>query len=139
MESRDGTPPRSAVLVSLGEAAPAEALRADVEQLRRQGYRVHLISRVTPAPALAEALDGHTAVGRPRGGTLHLGKIKADPHRLPGAVRVVLGRSTRMVVRDADALVAVDAAALPAAWLAARLNRRALAVNGLPAAITRIG
>lgn len=139
MQGRDGTTPRSAVLVSLGDAAPAEVLRADVERLREQGFRVHLVSRVAPAPALAEVLDGHTAVGRPRGGTLHLGKIRIDPHRLPGAVRVVLGRSTRAVARDADVLVAVDAAALPATWLAARLNRRALAVNGLPAAITRIG
>jgi hypothetical protein len=139
MQSRDAVPPRSAVLVSLGDAAPAEALRADVERLREQGFRVHLVSRVPPAPALAEALDGHTAVGHPRGGTLHLGKIRIDPHRLPGAVRVVLGRSTRPVVRGAALLVAVDAAALPATWLAARLNRRVLAVNGLPAAITRIG
>jgi len=138
MQDTDGTTTRTAVLVSLGSAAPAEALRADVEQLRDRGYRVHLVSRVAPVPTLAEVLDGRTAVGRPTGGTLQVSKLKLDPHRLPGAAVVVLGGTAGPLVRQADVLVAVDATALPAVWLAARVNRRALAVNGLPAAVSRL-
>jgi len=131
------------VLVSLGATAPGEALLAGVERLRADGATVHLLSRVGPASALAAALDGtsavgHGAIGRRSGGTISAGKLKLDPHRLPGAARVVLGRRSRALLRGADALVAVDAAALPAVWLAARtVNRRAIAVNGLPAALTR--
>jgi hypothetical protein len=127
---------RRAVLVSLGSAAPGEALLAGVGELRERGHAVTLISRTPPAAALAAALDVRLSVGHP-GGTLQLGKLKLDPHRLPGAASVVLGRATRALTREADLLVAVDAAALPAVWLAAHLNRRAIAVTGLPAALTR--
>jgi hypothetical protein len=130
---------RSVVLVSLGPAAPGEALIAGVRQLRAAGAGVHLVSRVPPAGPLGEVVSGHTAVGRARGGPVPLGKLAFDPHRLPGAVRVVFGRRTRDLVRGADTLVAVDAAARPAIWLAGRLNRRALVVNGLPAALARLG
>jgi len=129
---------RSVLLVSLGATAPGEALLAGVERLRADGAAVHLVSRVAPTAPLAAALDGRTAVGRPHGGPLAAGKLRVDPHRLPGAVRVALGRRTRAAVRAATALVAVDAAALPAVWLAARVNRSAIAVNGLPAALTRL-
>jgi hypothetical protein len=127
---------RSAVLVSLGAAAPGEALLAGVRELQVQGYVVTLVSRTAPTPALATALDGRSAVGRP-GGTLQAGKLKLDPHRLPGAASIVLGRSTRDLLRRADLLVALDAPARPAVWLSARLNRGAAAVTGLPAALTR--
>jgi len=129
---------RAVVLVSLGAAAPGEALLAGVERLRAAGDPVHLVSRTPPTPALAAALSGHVPVGRAGAGTITAGKLKLDPNRLPGAVAVVLRRRPRRLVRAADALVAVDAAALPATWLAARVNRRALAVNGLPAALTRL-
>lgn len=126
-----------AVLVSLGTAAPGEALSAGVRELQARGHEVTLVSRTAPAAALAAALDARVAVGRP-GGTLQVSKLKLDPHRLPGAASVVLGRATRALMRRADLLVAVDAPALPAVWLAARLNRSAAAVNGLPAALTRV-
>ena len=128
---------RRVVLVSLGAAAPGEALHAGVRSLRDAGHQVSLISRVPPVGALASAVDAQLPVGRP-GGTLQVGKGKLDPHRLPGAASVLLRRATRELVRSADVLVAVDAAALPAVWLAARVNRRAIAVNGLPAALTRV-
>jgi len=133
-----GARPRRVVLVSLGPAAPGEALIDGVRRLREDGARIHLVSRVAPAAPLAAAVDGVIAVGRPGGGPLAAGRLKVDPHRLPGALAVVAGRRTRMLVRQADALVAVDAAALPAVWLAARVNRGALAVNGLPAALARL-
>jgi hypothetical protein len=126
------------VLVSLGVAEPGEALVAGVAQLREAGATVHLVSRVPAAGPLAAVVTGETTVGSARGGPIAAGKLKADPHRLPGAVRVVYGRRTRGLIRAAGALVAVDAAALPATWLAARVNRRALAVNGLPAALARL-
>jgi hypothetical protein len=129
---------RRVVLVSLGAAAPGEALLAGVEELSADGADVRLVSRTAPTPALAAALAGRTALGRPGRGQVAVGKLKVDPHRLPGALALVLSRRTRGLVRAADALVAVDAAALPAAWLAARVNRRAIAVNGLPAALTRL-
>jgi hypothetical protein len=129
---------RSVVLLSLGASAPGDALVAGVEQLRAEGAAVHLISRTPPAPALAGLLDGHVAVGRPGGGAVRVSKLRVDPHRLPGAVQAVLRGRSRSLLRTADVVVAVDAAALPATWLAARLNRRAVAVNGLPAALSRL-
>jgi hypothetical protein len=130
---------RRVILLSLGATPPGEALVAGVQDLRADGAEVRLVSRVAPAPALAATLDGTVRVGRPAGGAVAVGKLTVDPHRLPGAASVVLSIRTRRLLRTADVLVAVDAAALPAAWLAARLNRRALAVNGLPAALARLG
>jgi hypothetical protein len=129
---------RRVVLISLGAAAPGEALLAGVAQLRAEGAAAHLISRTPPTPALAAELDGRVAVGRSGARAFTVGKLKVDPQRLPGAARVVAGRTGRALVRSADVLVAVDVPALPAAWLAARVNRRALAVNGLPAALARL-
>lgn len=133
---------RSVVLVSLGAAPPGQALLAGVQQLRADGSRVVLVSRTTPVPDLAEALDAHVGVGRPAlaglTGQLRIGKLLVDPHRLPGAAELLLRSTTRSLVRTADALVAVDAAALAAVWLAARVNRRAIAVNSLPAALNRL-
>ena len=126
------------VLVSLGAAAPGEALLAGVRSLRAAGHEVTLVSRVSPVAALTEAVSERVAVGRPRGEVIAAGKVKLDPHRLPGAASVVFAPATRALVRSADVLVAVDAAALPAVWLAARVNRKAIAVNGLPAALTRL-
>jgi hypothetical protein len=126
------------ILLSLGASAPGDALVAGVEQLRSEGATVHLISRTPPAPALAALLDGHVPVSRPGGGAITVSKLRVDPHRLPGALQAVLSGRPRTLVRAADALVAVDAAALPATWLAARVNRRAIAVNGLPAALSRL-
>jgi hypothetical protein len=130
------------VLVSLGSAPPGEALLAGVAQLRTAGLPVHLISRVPPAPALAALLTSRVAAGRSRsragGRELRAGKLKVDPHRLPGAIGLQLNGRTRGLLADAVALVAVDAAALPAVWLAARRNRHAIAVNGLAAALTRL-
>jgi len=97
------------------------------------------VSRVPPAAALATAVDDVVAVGRPGGEPLAAGRLTIDPHRLPGALALVGGRRTRRLVREADVLVAVDAAALPAVWWAARVNHGALAVNGLPAALARLG
>jgi hypothetical protein len=133
---------RLVVLVSLGEATPGEALLAGVLTLREAGHQVALISRTAPAPELAEALQERLAVGRGvlagATGQRRIGKLLIDPHRLPGAAEVLLRRSTRHLLTSADALVAADAAALPAVWLAARVNRASLAVNGLPAAVTRL-
>jgi len=126
---------RRVVLVSLGAAAPGDALLAGVERLRADGDTVHLISRTPPGPALAAALDGQLRIGRAGGGPIVAGKLTLDLHRLPGALALLVRPGARRLVRDADTLVAVDAAALPAVWFAARLtNRRATAVNGLPAA-----
>jgi hypothetical protein len=132
----DGVRPgggRRVVLVSLGAAPPGEALVAGVQQLRRAGAQVHLVSRVPQAAPLAVAVTARTAIGRGRVGPIVAGRLTLEPYRLPGALRVVFGRRTRSLVRAADLLVAVDAAALPATWLAARVNRRARAVRGLPA------
>jgi len=123
------------VLVSLGSAPPGEALLAGVQRLRTAGVPVHLISRVPPAPALAVLLTSRVAVGRPGGRELRAGKLELDPHRLPGAIGLLLRRRTRRLLTGATGLVAVDAAALPAVWLAARRNRHAIAVNGLVAAL----
>jgi hypothetical protein len=128
----------TAVLVSLGATAPAESLRAGVEQLQAAGHQVHLISRIPPEPAVAAVLDGQAEVGPKLGRPLRLAKIAIDPHRLPGAATILYGPATRALVRGADILIAADAAALPAVWLAARINRKALAVNGLPAALARL-
>lgn len=129
---------RHVVLISLGAAAPGDALLAGVRRLRDHGTRVTLVSRVSPAPTLAAVLDEHRSIGQPVGGPLRIGKLRLDPHRLPGALAAVLSPRSGPLLRQADALVAVDAAALPAVWLAARVNRRALAVRGLPAALARI-
>ncbi|MDQ1286564.1 MAG: hypothetical protein QG622_129 [Actinomycetota bacterium] len=132
----------SVVLVSLGATPPGEALLAGVHRLQETGHRVTLISRTPPVRDLAETLDLRVPVGRPvllgAGGQQRISKIVMDPHRLPGATQILLDGTTRRLVTSADVLVAVDAAALPATWLAARVNRRAIAVNGLPAALARL-
>jgi len=122
-----------AVLVSLGPAAPGDALLAGVAALRASGATVHLLTRTPPVPALAAALNGDLVrLPSLRRAPLAVGKLRLDPNRLPGAVRLLLRRETRRLVTDADLIAAVDVAALPAAWLAARLNRHATATHGLP-------
>jgi hypothetical protein len=74
-------------------------------------------------------------VGPPR--VLRLGKLRFSPDRLPGARRLVHHPYTRALVDEADVIVAVDQAALPAVWLAARRNPAAAVLNGTPAAVAR--
>jgi hypothetical protein len=124
---------KRAVLVSLGPVAPGDALLAGVERLRADGASVWLLTRTPPVPALAAELNGGLVrLGSLTRTPLAVGKLRLDPNRLPGAVRLLLRRETRRLVRDAELIAAVDAAALPAVWLAARLNRRATATHGLP-------
>lgn len=63
--------------------------------------------------------------------------LRLDPDRLPAAVRLVRHPATRSLVAAAGGVVAVDQAAIPAAWLAGRRHRRLVALNGLPAAVQR--
>jgi hypothetical protein len=126
---------------------PGEGLSAGVEALRRRGARVDLLTRHPPADPLAAELDGVHLVPR-SGPTASLGplalpgplrKIRLDPDRLPGAVRVHRTASTRVLFDDADVVVALDDAAIPAVWLAARRRPGLVALNGLPAAVHRFG
>ena len=138
------------LLLAMGQAAPGEALVAGVRALRGAGATVHLVSRAAPSPGLAAALDDVVVVGT-RARELRLPgrvrlprplaplrKLHADPGRLACAVRVCFGGRTADRVACADVLVAVDEAALPAVWLAARRNRSAAALDGVPAAVTRL-
>jgi hypothetical protein len=112
---------------------------AGVEALQRAGASVELISRQAPSPALLAVLDGVTALppARVRLGPVRLGRLRLDPDRLPAALRLPRAPSTRTVLAGADVVVAVDQAAIPAAWLAARRSPRVVALSGLPAAVTR--
>ena len=122
-----------AVLVSLGPTPPGEALLADVARLQAAGRTVWLLTRTPPVPALAAALDnGLVRLPSVTRTPVAVGKLRLDPNRLPGAVRLLLRRQTRRLVTDADLIAAVDVAALPAVWLAARLNRHATATYGVP-------
>jgi len=143
--------PRSVVLIAAGASEPGDALIAGVAALRRAGARVTLVSRVPPSPALAQQLDD--AVPLPAGRLPRLGSggsragvitlpgplpsLRLDADRLPAAVRMLRHRTTRALLAAADGVVAVDQAAIPAAWLALRRHRRLVALSGLPAAVSR--
>lgn len=140
------------VLLALGPGAPGDGLVAGVTALQGAGARVCLICRHPPSPALADQLDGAVplpagrlaaATTRPRvgGRTIalpgRLPAVRLDPDRLPAAVRLLRRRVTRELIGSADVVVAVDQAAIPAAWLAARRHPRLAALTGLPAAVNR--
>jgi len=137
------------LLVAMGPSTPGDGLVAGVQALRQAGHRVHLVCRRAPSTAVEQAVDAVTSLPAPRllrlgGRPITLGKLRLDPDRLPGAVRLLRSHATRDLVRRADVLVAVDQAAIPAVWLAARRARRRrpsgtvpAAVSGLPAAVAR--
>ncbi len=140
------------VLVALGPAEPGDGLVAGVTTLQRAGARVTLICRHPPSPALAAQLDGAVPLpaGRLAAATTWarvggraialpgpLPAVRLDPDRLPAAVRLLRHRRTRELIRSADVVVAVDQAAIPAAWLAARRHPHVSALSGLPAAVNR--
>lgn len=137
------------VLVALGPSVPGDGLVAGVESLRRAGASsVVLVHRRPPSPALVAVLDAAVPLPPPgplgglraavAGALNHLPKVRLDPDRLAAAVRVTRSTATRTLVTGADVLVAVDQAAIPAVWLAARrTNRSAAALSGLPAAVAR--
>jgi hypothetical protein len=131
------------VLVAMGPSTPGDGMVAGVQALRAAGHRVHLVTRRPAAPTLAEVLDGVTPLPPPllpsrwAGRPLVAGRLRLDPDRLPGAVRVLRSRATREVLRTGEVLVAVDQAAIPAVWLAARRHRPRGALLGLPAAVAR--
>jgi hypothetical protein len=127
------------VLVAIGPSVPGDGLVAGVEALRRAGASVELISRQAPSAALAAVLDGITALppARVRLAPVRRGRLRLDPDRLPAALRLRRAPSTRALLAGADVVVAVDQAAIPAAWLAARRSPRVIALSGLPAAVTR--
>ena len=138
------------LLFAMGPTPPGEAFVSGVTALHESGASVRLISRGAPAPALAALLDEVVVVPTrtrelrlPAGMRLPrplapLRKLRADPGRLACAVRTSFGSRTRALVAAADVLVAVDEAAIPAVWLAARRNRSAAALDGVPAAVSRL-
>lgn len=150
------TTARTIVLVSLSRRGPGEALIAGVSALRERGHRVVLLSRRSPAPDLAAAIDEtHLVPGgrltrlptqmparltnrapRPVGRALRL--LRADADRLPAAVRLHRDPELAATLSEADVVVALDAEAIPAAWWAARRRPDLLALTGLPAALTRL-
>jgi hypothetical protein len=129
------------VLVALSSTAPGQSVHTSVEALRQSGVAVHLVSRTPPAPDLASALNGYTSVGRPVSpwhlpGRLH--KIRIEPNRLVDAIALQRRRGARELLAAADVIVALDATAVPAVWLAARRGPDAVALNGMPAAMTHL-
>ncbi len=139
------------LLVAMGRTPPGEGLVAGIEALQRAGVTVDLLSRRPPTAELAERLNAVHAVpsgapsrlpvltGAGRGLPGPLAKVRLDADRLPGAVRVLRTASTRALLARADAVVAVDQAAVPLAWLALRRRPELVALSGLPAAVTRWG
>ena len=137
------------VLVALGPSAPGDAMVAGVQALQRAGARVVLVSRQPPSPSLLDALDAAGPV--PPGGATagvrsalaaalnRVPKVRLDPDRLPAAWRISRAPATRPLLDAAQVLVAVDRAAVPAVWLAARRHPQAAALSGLPAAVARYG
>jgi len=134
------------VLVALGPSAPGDGMVAGVQALRRGGARVVLVSRQPPSPRLLEVLD--SALPLPAGGGAaarsaaaaalnRLPKVRIDPDRLAAAWRLSHDLSTRALLDGAQVLVAVDRAAIPAVWFAARRRPQAAALSGLPAAVAR--
>ncbi len=148
----DGVPVRRVLLVATGPSVPGDGLVAGVRALQQNGSRVELVSRHPACDALATTLDAVHALpgGPPRTGAL-LRRLAAwlsdgsgpgrtlrlDPDRLPGALRLHRDPVTRALIEAADVVVAVDQAAVPAAWLAARRRPTLVALSGLPAAVTR--
>lgn len=146
------------LLIALGPSVPGDGLISGVRALQAAGHRVHLIHRCPPSPALAEVLDGVTPLppGRLRWRPVAAGKLRLDPDRLPAARRLARHAGTRDLLREAEVLVAVDQAAIPAVWLAARRRARngktsragradnttgsgpVMALSGLPAAQNRL-
>jgi hypothetical protein len=128
----------------MGPSTPGDGMVAGVGALRRAGHDVHLITRRPAAPSLIAVLDGVTPLRPPRllpasvaGRPLGVGRLRADLDRLPGALRLARTAATRSLLGSADVLVAVDQAAIPAVWWAARRHRPRAALLGLPAAVTR--
>ncbi len=148
------------LLIAMGPTPPGDNLISGVLALTRAGARVDLVSRHPPGPELAQALAGVHPLpagrmsGAPAGGLSRglsrrtatvvarlpgpLRKLRLDPDRLPGAVRVLRRRASADLVAAADVVVALDAAAVPAAWLAAHRHRDLIALSGLPAAVNRL-
>jgi len=136
------------LLVAIGPSTPGDGLLNAVEALHRGGGTVHLVSRRPPTPALAAALDGITPLplGRlasrvswPFALPGALRRLRFDPDRLPAAARLDRTAATRALLAACDVVVAVDQAAIPAVWLAARRHPRVTALNGVPAAVSRYG
>ena len=134
--------PSVVVLVAMGPSTPGDGLVAGVQALQQAGHRVHLICRRAPSPAVEATVDAVTPLPASRlplgRRPIALGKLRLDPDRLPGAVRLLRSPATRDLVRHADLLVAVDQAAIPAVWLAARRRPDVPALSGLPAAVARL-
>lgn len=132
------------LLVAMGPSIPGDGLLAGVQALRAAGHRVELVSRRAPSPRLSAELDARTPLPGPRVQLpgIRAGKLRIDPDRLPGAWRLARHPSTREAVTTAEVLVAVDQAAIPAVWWAARRRARRgrpplAALSGVPAAQNR--
>lgn len=137
------------LLIALGPSIPGDGLISGVRALQAAGNRVHLIHRRPPSPALAEVLDGATPLPPARlpWRPVAVSKLRFDPDRLPAARRLARDATTRDLLREAEVLVAVDQAAIPAVWLTARRRTRSgtprsaplvAALSGLPAAQNRL-
>ncbi len=143
------------VLVALGPTAPGDGLVGGVQALRQAGAGVHLVSRLRPTPGLVAVLETaaplpvRSGSPHPLGGatlplrypgparTVQRGKLRLCPDRLPAARRLLRHPFTAELIAAADVLVALDQAAIPAVWWAARRHRSAHALHGLPAAVAR--
>jgi len=141
------------LLVAMGPTIPGDGLVAGVQALQRNGSHVELVSRRPASEALAAVLDGvhplPSGPAAPGAGAAALTtllsrlpgparKLRFDPDRLAGALRLNRDAATRSLVRTADVVVAVDQAAVPAVWWAARRRPSLIALNGVPAAVTRL-
>lgn len=132
------------VLLGMGPTPPGEGLLTGVTALQGAGSPVSLVSRRPPAPDLAAHLEEVHALPRGRLSGLSgrqppgpLRRLRVDPDRLPGAVRLLRDATIRGLLDRADVLVAVDQAAIPAVWLAARRRPGLVVLSGLPAAVSR--
>ncbi len=127
------------ILVAMGPTAPGDGLIAGVTSLRRAGHRVQLVTRHSPSADLATVLDDVTPMpaGRPASRPISVGKLRLDLDRLPGAARLNHSEWFTGALTDGTVLVALDPAAVPAVWWAARRHRGVAAFNGLPAAVAR--
>jgi hypothetical protein len=140
------------LLVAMGPSTPGDGMLAGVKALQQNGSRVELVSRRPASEALAAALDGvhalppaSAAAAAGLGGLTQrltsssgaLRRLRFDPDRLPGGLRLGRNAATRALIEAADVVVAVDQAAVPGVWLAARRHPSLVALSGLPAAVTR--
>ncbi len=127
------------ILVAMGPTAPGDGLIAGVSSLRRAGHRVQLVTRHSPSDDLAAVLDDVTALpaGRTAARPITVGKLRLDLDRLPGAARLNRAGWFARALTDGTVLVALDPAAVPAVWWAARRHPGVAAFNGLPAAVAR--